>query len=304
MRAIKILFLALLFADIFGALVLLYIGKDNPPLQWTLSPFFEQLGKPVKTLDRAISRVLPIDEIDEKMLGEELKARYEKLGKLDNDNELKTVAYLNNLIGSITENSKKPFKYQVFLLEGGPNAYAMPGGVICVTTGLLKLLENEAEMISILSHEAGHIERGHLFDSVRGEMLRRKFKETTIAQLADTAALFVPKITFSKSQEDEADEYAFRMMISKGYDLQAMGDSFDKLLPRKGRDAPFTFPLRDFFSTHPYLELRANKFHALADQWYAKNPKAKMYIGKRNFEERIPRQDRAYSVEYKNNSSF
>ena len=55
-----------------------------------------------------------------------------------------------------------------------PNAFALPGGVIIVTGGLLKTLKSEAELAAVLSHEMGHIELSHCLDTVRFQLLARK----------------------------------------------------------------------------------------------------------------------------------
>ena len=74
-----------------------------------------------------------------------------------------SLKYLNALVHSLTSETYKPFEYRIFLEEGSPNACALPGGAICITTGLMDLLQNESELVAVLSHEIGHIERGHYF---------------------------------------------------------------------------------------------------------------------------------------------
>jgi predicted Zn-dependent protease len=295
----KFIFLMVLLAGILGVAAFFYVNKEQPPFRYNLALFYQQLFKPVKTVDRAFTKVLPISEIDEKLIGDEIKARFNVSAAPANEKDTATDAYLTVLIKEITVSSKKPFDYQVFLIEGPPNAFAMPGGSIGVTKGLFEILENEAELISILSHEAGHIERGHLFDAVRGEMLKRRIKEASVIALADAALFLLPRIAFSKVQEDEADEFAFRMMVVKGYDVHALGSAFDKMLAKTEKRELEPDLIQDFFSTHPYLESRSKKFHSQADRWYSQNPGAKMYIGRQNFQELVSKSQREILSEYR-----
>lgn len=298
MKGFRAAFFLFLILGIGSTIAILIMEPAQPPFSRTLAPFFQELGKPIKSVDRAISRVFPIDEIDEKMLGDEIKLRLARMAASHSPEEEATVRYLNSLIGFTTAESAKPFKYEVFLIEGSPNACAMPGGVICVTKGLMNILESEAELLAILGHEIGHIERGHLFDAARGEMLRRKIQSSSVPAYASEVIQMVVATTFNKTQEDEADEYGFRTLLKKGYDPFAMSSSFEKLLPRTSSNQKMTDPFNDFFSTHPYMELRIEKFRSRAKLWKGKYPVEKGYIGKKNFADRATRFEANYPDEW------
>jgi len=62
--------------------------------------------------------------------------------------------------------------------------FTLPSGVILVTKGLLETMQSESELVSILAHELGHIERGHCFDVVKYELLARKIKSEKLGELA------------------------------------------------------------------------------------------------------------------------
>lgn len=283
----------LLVACIGIVIGILIIEKYQPSLPSTFSPLLQELGKPVKSIDRAISKLMPIEDIDEQMLGEAIRKEFEQTIPKDLDPE--TIAYLTSLVQNLSSNTKKQFDYTIYLQEGYPNAYAFPGGIIVITKAFLDCLSNEAELIAILGHEIGHIERGHSFDSARSRMLRKKIKFISLFDFAiDTIESFSRHL-FSKTQEDEADEYAFNMLLEKGYNPFAISDVFTKL----SKQAFHTHNLlTDFFNSHPYEVLRRDKFHSRAESWLTKNPDTKMYIGKRNFEEKKSRYYISYSDEY------
>lgn len=176
---------------------------------------------------------------------------------------------------------------------------ALPGGVICVTDGLLNILSSEAELVAVLAHEIGHIERGHLFDAARQEMFQRKMEQISLLTYALDSISHLGKCCFSKTQEDEADSYAFRMILDRGYDPFAMSRSFEKLLPYGSMPRAQTDLIDDFFSTHPHLELRTAKFQAQAEKWQATNQAAVTYLGQRNFKERKTRRQVEYRREFK-----
>lgn len=281
-KKFRVVFFLFLISGVIGVSVILVQEKPKSTFSRSLAPLFQELGKPVKSLDRAISRVLPIDEIDEKMLGDEIKLRFNEIIPAKTIDDEALVQYLNSLISSLCKESKRELEYRVFLIEGPLNAFALPGGVICITNTLLDALENEAELIAILSHEMGHIERGHLFDAARGEMLKRKVKQSSIFSYASDTAHKIMGLCFSKAQEDEADEYAFRMLIKKGYNPMSMSNALEKLIIGSTDQQTATNPFRDFFTTHLYTKLRVEKFRSKAILWNENYPDEKKSFGKKS----------------------
>jgi beta-barrel assembly-enhancing protease len=288
MKMFRIFIFLLLIGGAIGVSLVLINEQVQPPFSRSLSPLFQELGKPIKSIDRAISQILPVGDIDEKMLGDEIKLRFSQTSKPTTPDEEITVRYLNSLINSLSNESSKPFNYTVFLVDGSPNAFAMPGGALCVTKGLMDVLTNEAELVAILSHEIGHVERGHLFDAARGEMLRRKIKKASTITYASDVIHSIISLNFSKTQENEADEYGFRLLLKKGYDPIAMSTSFQKLMIEHTENIQGpTNPFNDFFATHPYTELRIEKFRSQAKLWKEHHPSEVRHLGENNFKNRI-----------------
>ncbi|APG29106.1 hypothetical protein A7E78_11080 [Syntrophotalea acetylenivorans] len=255
------------------------------PLESTLTRTYQVLGRPIQSLDRAFTRIIPIDSLDEKEFGEAIAVRYAAAKQGDEASR----QYLQEILDQLSKFAKKPFKYRVFLLPHSvPNACALPGGVILVTEGLLEVLGSEAELVSVLAHEMGHVERGHCFEAVKFQMLFNKLKTPTLGKLADFAVGVMLRHAFSKTQENEADDYAFALILRTPYDPAAVGGAFASLKAYSGQEGrskrSHADPVRDYFMTHPPLALRHDKYVQAARIWWQNHPGAKRYIGSGNLQ--------------------
>jgi Zn-dependent protease with chaperone function len=272
-----------------GALVAaLVLRRVGTPLESSLAPAFELLGSPVKSLDRFVGRVVPVDALDERDLGRALRARY---GSLETPNDPDHL-YLNDLMAHISTRSRKPFDYQVSVLSSpAPNAMALPGGGILVTSGLLATLQSESELVAVLAHELGHIELSHCLDAVKFELLARKLGTAPLGQIADLAVRILVAHSFSKAQEAEADEYAYALLLHSRYEPRGAGRAFASLLAWEerrdaGRGPSHADPFRDYFSSHPPLELRRDEFLARAGAWWRGHQEERRYVGEANLGQR------------------
>jgi len=266
--------------------VLSSIGSEqNGKISFTT--LFQLLGKAPQSASRAVTKVLPIDSVDEGELGKNLSIYYKAADKSSQNTE--TQVYLNALIKQMQKYKKKPFDYEVHILESdAPNAMALPGGVILVTKGLLNMVKSESELVSVLAHEMGHVELSHCLDSVKYEIVTKKFVHSSSGSLADFARNLLIRHSFSKTQEDEADNYGFQLLAQSEYDPTAMAKAFINLQ----KFSPETTyqkvnPLRDYFTSHPPLEQRIAKFSSEAEIWWHNNSEQKRYIGVENFKQRI-----------------
>lgn len=270
----------------------LYVEKLQPPLASTLAPAFQIAGKTTGALNQALSKVIPVNELDEKEYGEAIALRYESLA----DSSDPDFTYANDLLKSLAIYAQKPFDYRVYVLpQSYANAYALPGGVILVTKGLLQTMQSEAELASVLAHEIGHVEREHCFSAVKYEILFEKLKSPTMGRLADFAVNLLLRHSFSKTQEADADEYAYDLILKTQYDPAGVGNAFRRLWELHNPPADSTENtaqksranvFRDYFITHPPLPLRIEKFDARAEQWWKDHPAEKRYLGRSNLSTR------------------
>lgn len=135
----------------------------------------------------------------------------------------------------------------------GPNAFALPDGLIVMTDQLVAIAKSDDELIAVLAHEAGHHQYHHA--------LRQTLESSGI--LVVTALLFgdvsgsslsvsLPAVLletgFSRKHESEADEFAFRLLRRKGRSPQAFADMLKRLSAEQsvGDSGPI-----GYLSTHP-----------------------------------------------------
>lgn len=285
---LRITFLALLLVCGAALVVMLYIAKARSPLDATLASSFQLLGTPVKLLDRMASRVVPVSTLDERELGDTFRERYDPQARTGDDDQ----SYLDDLMAEIRPFTHKPFPYRAYVIGGygNPNAMALPGGVILVTRELLKTLHSESELVAVLAHEVGHIERGHCFDLVRFQLLMHKTGNDSLGVLADMAAQALLDHAYSKTMENEADEYAYELLANSRYDPRGVGRSFASLLQylngAKRLTSGHVNPLRDYFMSHPPLEIREAEFSGRASVWWNRHMQERRYVGRQNLLDR------------------
>ncbi len=184
-----------------------------------------------------------------------------------NYNDLRFAKYISDVSLKLTQISELPNLTYTFtvLNESGVNAFALPGGYIYITRGLLALVENEAEMAGVLAHEIGHVTARHTAQrysksvatnlglnvvGILGSFYGAPVGAGNILSLG--AALYLKG--YSREQELEADKLAVRYLIRAGYDPNAMVTFFKKM------------------QAHSYLQAKlagkfdgeGQKFHALS----------------------------------------
>ena len=285
--SVRLVVLALLLACGAALVAALYVSRVRSPLQSTLTSSFQLLGAPVKLVDRVASRMVPVSALDERELGDTYRRRFDAQAVAgDADQE-----YLDALVEEIRRFARKPFPYRAYAIGyyGAPNAMALPGGVILVTRELLATLQSESELVAVLAHELGHVERGHCFDAVRFQLLSRKIGSDTLGALADAAARMMLRHAYSKTTEDEADKYAYELMVNSRYDPMGVGSSFGSLrrYPRRPSQSPqHADPIRDYFMSHPPLEIREAEFSERAAVWWKQHAAETRYVGRQNLASR------------------
>ena len=153
------------------------------------------------------------------------------------------------------------------------NAFAVPGGYIYFTRGILAQFNNEAELMGVLGHEMGHITARHTVSNqskqqlgqlilIGGMIASEEFREFAGYAMQGMQLLF---LKFSRDNEREADwigvEYASKIQ----YDAQKMADFFKVL--NKTNTASDDGGIPTFLSTHPDPGDRYNAVTQHAEQW-------------------------------------
>lgn len=151
-------------------------------------------------------------------------------------------AYVQKVGASLAAQTEVPeLNYSFTVLDDEMiNAFALPGGYVHITRGLLALADNEAEMASVLGHELGHITARHAAQrysqsvaanigvGLLGVLGAVAGLPTGTADIAGLGAQVYLQ-SYSRDQELEADKLGIRYMARAGYDPAAMATFFRKL---------------------------------------------------------------------------
>jgi len=167
--------------------------------------------------------------------------------------------YLQTVGSSIASKSERPNLPWTFRAvdDPSPNAFALPGGYIFVTRGLLDLMNNEAELATVLGHEIGHVTARHSVHQMSQQQLAQlalgvgAVLSPTVAQFGEAAAqgLGLLFLKYGRDDERQADDLGFRYALNQGYDVRYMDDVF-RSLQRIG-EASKQSPLPTWLATHP-----------------------------------------------------
>lgn len=188
-------------------------------------------------------------------------------------------AELDNIVGRLTRVSPRPdISYKLSVLNTpSVNAFALPGGYLYVTRGLLALANDEDEVAAVLAHEMGHVSSRHAIKrenqasatSVIGQVMKDIMRNPGKAAnaMADSRASFA---SFSRSQEYEADQIGLETAVQAGFDpfgassfLTSMqrNNEYRNRLVARGEPAS---PGADFMATHPSTPDRISRVTQLA----------------------------------------
>ena len=137
------------------------------------------------------------------------------------------------------------------------NAFAVPGGYVYFTRGIMAYFNNEAQFAGVLGHETGHIAARHSVAQQRNAMLGQLgiiagvVINPNLARFAETASqgLGLLFLKFGRDAERQADQLGVEYSSKIGYDATEMADFF-LTLERKG-EGTAAAELPNFSSTHP-----------------------------------------------------
>jgi predicted Zn-dependent protease len=182
-------------------------------------------------------------------------------GLVDDADLQEYVSGLGQQLAGVSERPRLPWSFKV-VDDPIVNAFALPGGFIYVTRGILAYFDSEAELAGVLGHEVGHVTARH----GASQMSRQQIQQLGVGLgmvvsegfrryggIA-VAGLQVMNLSYSRGDESESDRLGLRYISRVGYDADAMIGVFKMLAATGGGGEAGRLP--EWQSTHPYPENR------------------------------------------------
>jgi len=212
---------------------------------------------------------------EERVLGQKLLKQVLSQVRLVDDPEI--VDFVRETGESILEViGRKYFKYRFFVIKDPAlNAFAMPGGLVFVHSGLLEAIGSQNELACVMAHEFAHVQGRH----VARRMDNMKYVSIGTAVMA-IAGLFLGRgelgsailtgsmamnqaiaLKYSRADEQEADRRAFQWLCKAGWDPRGLKTTLEKMMKNNWLGSPH---IPKYLSTHPVPEERLTY---LEDLW-------------------------------------
>ncbi len=172
--------------------------------------------------------------------------------------------YVNRVGQSLARHSgRKDVKYTFTILDSKDiNAFALPGGPLYIYTGLLMLMEDEAELAAVLGHEIGHVDGRHSVRQMQPVVGISALEalafgdKSPAAQQALNMMVGIALSGYGRSHELEADQFGLIYMRRAGYDLSGSVRMFGKLAGMEKGERSFFEKLS---ASHPDTQERIAK---------------------------------------------
>lgn len=180
----------------------------------------------------------------------------QSVGLVDDERLQGYVQELGMNLAVDSERPNLPWSFGV-IDDPTPNAFAFPGGYIFITRGLMGLMGNEAELVSVLGHEIGHVTARHSVAMMTrsqvaqiglgvGSILSPELAEFSEAAAGGLSLLF---LSYGRDAERQADDLGFRYAMDHGYDVREMVNVFASL--QHSARLAGSSPLPNWLSSHP-----------------------------------------------------
>jgi len=218
----------------------------------------------------------------DKQLGDKLKAEIlsnpSKYPVLPYQGNEKAYNYLYAMRDEILKSDKiryrSQFKWELHIIKDDKtlNAFAAPGGFMCVYTGLIKYLEHADHLAGVLGHEIAHADQRHSTQAMTKayglQVVTQVAAGSGGGQLAEIAA-GLTQLSFSRGHEKDADEHSVEYLCDTRYASNGAAGFFEKLVANKAAGGTPAF-----LSTHPSPKNRVKDINDLAKKLRCKTTMA------------------------------
>ncbi|MBN7815677.1 M48 family metalloprotease [Algoriphagus pacificus] len=173
------------------------------------------------------------------------------------------------------------------------NAFALPGGFVYFTRGIMAHFNNEAEFAGVLGHEIGHVTARHSVIQQRNQILGQLGLIAGIILVPELGRFVEPLsqgmqlalLKFGRDAERQSDELGVDYSSQIGYDATEMADFFETLERQQANTGADEIP--PFLSTHPSPEERNATVDQLALEWQQKSKKSDFAVNRDSYLRKI-----------------
>ncbi len=193
----------------------------------------------------------------------------------------KLQSYVTEIGKRVSVNTERAdVQYKFFVLDSPiVNAFALPGGYVYISRGLMALSNSEAELAGVLAHEIGHVTARHsaeryshgVVTSLGAAVIAAAVDSTGVSQALGLGSNLYMS-SYSRSQENEADSLGIRYLSKGGYEPKAMSSFLNAMQNQSAVDSKAKGEKSggaNYFSTHPATADRVAKTRNESAQYKA-----------------------------------
>jgi predicted Zn-dependent protease len=213
----------------------------------------------LRDADRAGMKAAPVTASKEQELGGRLALRM-SAGFYEDP---AATAYVSAVGSALTPHVRRRNIAYRFHVVQSPlvNAFALPGGEVYVTSGMLGFVKTEAELAAVVGHEIAHVDARHAIDRYRFEAAAARVGAGKVGAVVDLARR-PAEIAYQQFEEFEADARGLSVAVAAGYDPRAAADLFARMGAGERAAAPASTPgaelarsaggfFMEYFRSHP-----------------------------------------------------
>ncbi len=199
----------------------------------------------------------------------------DSLGPIEDEPVAKLVENVGRQVAAVSHRPQLPYQFTA-VNDPAVNAFALPGGKICITRGLLVRLESEDGLAAVLGHEVGHVTARHAVAAYNRQVLATLFLATSAAvleakevkgrELMWVGGLIGTQMVlarYSRDQERQSDSLGLQYAVAAGYSPRGMLET-QRVLLSLGTEKPSL--VERLFASHPHSAERLANAESLLAQ--------------------------------------
>ena len=171
---------------------------------------------------------------------------------------------LSKIVAGITKVNGVKLNFKVYKTSE-VNAFACADGSVRIYSGLMDLMTDE-EILGVIGHEIGHVGLHHSRKAIKKELMTGALRDAIISTDGRWAALAASQLgalgevlvnaKYSRSQEQEADDFAYNFLKKNRKNPRALVKALDKLKNLEGKSSSISSYVSRMFSSHPDTDKR------------------------------------------------